>query len=69
MPNKQPTETPTKKSHVTKNVESFAKLSLKDQIEAFELHRGILEQSLNTEKANLSSQTTDIESILEAIKK
>ncbi len=69
MSNKQPTETPQKKSPVTKNVEAFAKLSLKDQIEAFELHRGILEQSLNTEKAALSQKRTDVEELLETIKR
>ena len=68
MSKQQPSET-TRKSPVTKNVESFAKLSLKDQIEAFELHRDILEQSLTQEKANLSSQTIDIQNILEQIKK
>ncbi len=58
-----------KKSKATKVVEAFSDLSLKEQIQSFEDCRGILEQSLNTEKANLSAQRTDIENILEQIQK
>ncbi len=70
MSNKQ-TEAPSpiKKSKAVKVVESFAELSLKDQIQSFEDCRGILEQSLNTEKASLSQKRTDVEELLELIKK
>ena len=58
-----------KKSPYTKTIESYSKLNLQDQISAFEMIRGILEQSLNTEKASLSQKRTDVEEMLELIKK
>lgn len=68
MSNKQTTETP-KKSKLTKVVEGYAALPLHDQIAAHDLVTGILEKSLTDEDAKLSQQRTNIESILETIKK
>ena len=59
----------TKKSPYTKVIEGYSKLNLQDQVEAFDIIRGILEQSLNTEKASLSQKRTDVEELLELIKK
>lgn len=66
---KSEAEAPTRKSKSTKAAEAFEDLPLDEKITTYELITELLRVDLEKEKAALSQKRSDVEEMLEQIKK